>query len=46
MSWKVYQEEDNYGCNLLENFRAFLDAPGSSTLYQRGMVRGPEGQFE
>jgi phospholipase C len=46
VSWKVYQQEDNYGCNLLETFPAFLEAPGRSSLFQRGMIRGPEGQFE
>jgi len=46
VSWKVYQQEDNYGCNLLETFRAFQDAPKLSPLYLRGMVRGSEGQFE
>jgi len=46
VSWKVYQQEDNYECNLLENFKAFQEAPGPSSLYTRGMVRGPEGQFE
>jgi phospholipase C len=46
ISWKVYQQEDNYGCNMLEEFEAFRDAPKESPLYLRGMVRGPEGQFE
>src|ERR1700678_2288783 len=46
ISWKVYQQEDNYKCNLLETFRAFKDAAKGSSLYDRGMVRGPEGQFE
>jgi phospholipase C len=46
VSWKVYQQEDNYGCNLLENFRAFQDAPKTSPLYAKGMLHGPEGQFE
>jgi phospholipase C len=46
ISWKVYQQEDNYGCNLLETFRTFKEAPKASSLYNRGMVRGPEGQFE
>ena len=46
VSWKVYQQKDNYGCNLLETFRTFRDAPTSSRLYQRGMVHGDEGQFE
>src|SRR4029078_5261444 len=26
VSWKVYQEEDNYGCNMLENFKTFRKA--------------------
>jgi len=46
ISWKVYQEEDNYECNVLETFRVFRDAPRNSPLYLKGMVRGPEGQFE
>ncbi len=46
ISWQVYQQKDNYGCNMLEYFRAFQDAPKGSSLYSRGMVRGPEGQFE
>jgi phospholipase C len=46
VSWKVYQQEDNYGCNLLETFKAFQEAPKSSPLYTKGMVRGSEGQFE
>jgi phospholipase C len=46
ISWRVYQQEDNYGCNMLETFKAFKDAPKGSSLQSRGMVRGPEGQFE
>jgi phospholipase C len=46
VSWRVYQQEDNYGCNVFENFRSFLQAPIGSPLYEKGMVRGPEGQFE
>lgn len=46
ISWKVYQEEDNYGCNLLETFRKFRDAPKGSPLYSKGIVRGSIGQFE
>ncbi|HUO33366.1 MAG TPA: alkaline phosphatase family protein [Candidatus Acidoferrum sp.] len=44
--WKVYQLEDNYGCNMLQNFKVFQEAPKSSPLYQRGMLRGQEGTFE
>ena len=46
ISWKVYQQEDNYGCNMLERFKTFKEAPKGSPLYTRGMVRGAEGQFE
>ncbi len=46
VSWKVYQQQDNFGCNVLEYFRVFKEAPTNSSLYRRGMVRGPEGQFE
>lgn len=46
ISWKVYQQEDNYGCNMLENFKVFQQASKNSPLYQRGMLRGQEGQFE
>jgi phospholipase C len=46
VSWKVYQEEDNYGCNMLEYFKSFKKAGLDSPLYAKGMARGPEGQFE
>ncbi|MGH7668024.1 MAG: alkaline phosphatase family protein [Gemmatimonadaceae bacterium] len=46
ISWKVYQEKDNYGCNMLEAFPAFSDAPTSSSLYQRGMTHDDAGRFE
>ena len=46
VSWKVYQQEDNYGCNLLETFRTFRDARKGTPLYEKGMLRTPEGQFE
>jgi phospholipase C len=46
VSWQVYQEEDNYQCNMLENMKVFQDAPKNSPLYNKAMVHGPEGQFE
>jgi phospholipase C len=46
VSWKVYQQEDNYGCNVLETFKTFRQALPGSQLYAKGMIRGPEGQFE
>jgi phospholipase C len=46
VSWKVYQQADNYGTNMLENFEAFRKAPPGSPLYAKGVARGPEGAFE
>lgn len=46
VSWKVYQQKDNFGCNPLEYFTPFLNADPNSSLYQRGVVRRPEGEFE
>jgi len=46
ISWKVYQQEDNYGCNMLATFRAFRQAPVGSPLNTKGMLRGALGQFE
>ena len=44
--WQEYQEQDNLDGNKLEDFRVFQQAPINSSLYLRGMVRGPKGQFE
>ena len=46
ISWKVYQQKDNYGCNLLETFKVFREAAIGSPLYTKAMERGEEGQFE
>jgi phospholipase C len=46
VSWKVYQQQDNYGCNMLEYFKTFQEADRDSSLYNRGMIREPEGKFE
>jgi len=46
VSWQVYQEVDNYECNLLEMFASFQGAPVSSTLYQSGLRTLSNGQFE
>src|SRR5699024_4422976 len=46
ISWKVYQEKDNFGCNNLEFFKQFKQARKGSSLYQRGMVHGAKGKFE
>ena len=34
ISWKCYQQADNYGTNVLEFFSQFINAPASSSLYQ------------
>lgn len=44
--WQVYQEVDNYECNLLEMFKSFQSAPVSSALYQSGLRTFSPGQFE
>ncbi|MEU3420609.1 alkaline phosphatase family protein [Streptomyces murinus] len=46
VSWKVYQQDDDYGCNLLEQFAAFKNAQPGSDLYERGVRPQPEGTFE
>jgi len=46
VSWHVYQQEDDYGCNPLELFQAFQDADPSSPLHQHGLRIGPEDEFE
>ena len=46
VSWKVYQENDNYGMNVLEYFDQYQAAPASSPLYQNAMRFYQAGQFE
>jgi phospholipase C len=46
ISWKVYQEEDNYDDNALAWFTQFGYAKANSPLYQRGMRKQPAGTFE
>ncbi|GIH19541.1 alkaline phosphatase family protein [Rugosimonospora africana] len=46
ISWKVYQETDNYGTNMLSEFAQFQAAKPGDPLYDRGMVTSPHGQFE
>jgi phospholipase C len=46
VDWRVYQEVDNYGCNVLEYFASFQDASESSPLFQNGLRTYPAGQFE
>jgi phospholipase C len=46
VSWKVYQEIDNYGMNVLEYFDQYQNAPVNSPLYQNAMRFYQPGQFE
>jgi phospholipase C len=46
VSWRVYQENDNYGLNVLEYFDQYQSAPTSSPLYQGAMRFYGAGQFE
>jgi phospholipase C len=46
ISWKVYQQDDNYECDVLELFKAYREAGEQSPLRLKGLARGPEGRFE
>jgi phospholipase C len=46
VSWNVYQENDNYGTNVLGYFDQYQAAPTSSPLYQNAMRFYQAGQFE
>ncbi len=46
VSWQVYSETDDYGCNMLENFAAFKNAKPGDALYERGLKARPAGAFE
>jgi phospholipase C len=46
VSWKVYQETDNYGFNVLEYFDQYQNASTQSPLYQNAMKFYQAGQFE
>ncbi|MFC0039728.1 alkaline phosphatase family protein [Actinomadura rayongensis] len=46
VTWKVYQESDNYGCNVLEQFEVYQDAPVGSTLHRSAMRTSSAGRFE
>ena len=46
VSWKVYQEADNYGMNVLEYFDQYQNASVSSPLHQNAMRFYQSGQFE
>ncbi|GAA0381342.1 hypothetical protein GCM10010319_69750 [Streptomyces blastmyceticus] len=45
VSWHVYQQEDDYGCNPLEFFKSFQDASPGDPLYEHGLTIAPADQF-
>jgi phospholipase C len=45
ISWRIYQEEDDYGTNMMEFFQAFQDATPGSPLYG-GLTIHPPDRFE
>ncbi|HEX4724315.1 MAG TPA: alkaline phosphatase family protein [Pseudonocardiaceae bacterium] len=46
VSWKVYQQQDNYGTNMLAEFKNFQQSKAGDPLFDKGIAFGPEGQFE
>jgi phospholipase C len=46
VSWKVYQQKDSWGMNVLGYFKTFRNAPPDSPLQLKGLTYGPDGQFE
>jgi phospholipase C len=46
ISWRVYQEEDDYGTNPLEWFAAYQNATPGSPLYENGLTIYPPDRFE
>jgi phospholipase C len=41
ISWRVYHDLDDYGCNMLQYFTQFQNAPRSSALYENAMRDRP-----
>ncbi|HEX5192262.1 MAG TPA: alkaline phosphatase family protein [Solirubrobacteraceae bacterium] len=46
ISWQIYQEEDDYGCNVVEFFQSYQAATPGSGLYERGLTISQPGKFE
>jgi phospholipase C len=45
VSWRVYQESNSDGCNMLPHFANFVNAPTTSPLYQNGLLSRPHSAF-
>ncbi|MGY2061536.1 phospholipase C, partial [Nocardia gipuzkoensis] len=46
ISWKVYNEIDDYGLNMFELFQTYQQASPDSPLRRKGIDTSPIGQFE
>jgi phospholipase C len=46
ISWRVYQEEDDYGTNPLKWFQNYQNASPGSPLYENALTVYPAGRFE
>ncbi|HET9422182.1 MAG TPA: alkaline phosphatase family protein [Nocardioides sp.] len=46
VTWRIYQEEDNYGDNSLEWFRQYADSGRTSPLRRHGLEKKSAGWFE
>jgi phospholipase C len=46
ISWRIYQEEDDYGTNVLEFFEAYQAASPGSPLYENALTIYPPDRFE
>ncbi|MFB7669337.1 alkaline phosphatase family protein [Kitasatospora sp. NPDC056138] len=46
VSWRVYQETDNYGTDMLSLFENFQQAGPGDPLHDKGLAAQPAGTFE
>jgi len=46
ISWRIYQEEDDYGTNVLEFFEAYQAARPGTPLYENALTIHPPDRFE
>jgi phospholipase C len=46
ISWRIYQEEDDYGTNVMEFFEAYQAAKPGSPLYEGALTIYPPDRFE
>jgi phospholipase C len=41
ISWRVYHDSDDYGCNICQYFTQYIKAPRTSSLHENGMRDRP-----